>query len=77
MSVYEFFETVGNSERIGNWWPTNKRKILLLNRNSQRFYHSNLELHANFIIWEDFEKKIYIDSGTWGRIIIILLDYKQ
>jgi hypothetical protein len=41
------------------------------------FYNSNLELHANYITWENLEEFFYINSGTWRMIIITLLNYKR
>jgi hypothetical protein len=60
MSVHEFFETVENTAKVGNWGPTDKIQIVVLKlmEVAKAFYNSNLELHANDITWENFKGKL-------------------
>ena len=59
MSAHEFFETVENTAKVGNWGPTDKIQIVVLKLTevAKAFYNSNLELHANDITWENFKGK--------------------
>jgi hypothetical protein len=57
VSIHEYFATVENAAKIGNWGPTNKIQTVVLNLTeaTKAFYTSNLKLHAHDTTWENFE----------------------
>lgn len=61
MSVHEFFETVENTAKVGNWGPTDKIQIVVLKLTevAKAFYNSTLELHAQDITWENFKGNFF------------------
>jgi hypothetical protein len=66
MSVHEFFQTFENTTKIGNWEPKYKIQIVVLKliEVEKAFGNSNLELQANYITWDNFKQKFYVDLET-------------